>query len=98
MAKRKTPKSKKVVDLKPKAEKIEELELQEIQGLVKQTNEVNMEIGRLEVTKHQFLHRLAGINDSIRAIQAKLEDKYGDVDIDLRDGMLKYKEDGEADS
>ena len=57
-----------------------------------------MEIGRLEVTKHQFLHRLAGINDSIRATQAKLEDKYGDVDIDLRDGTLKYKEDGETDS
>ena len=98
MAKRKTPKSKKVVDLKPKAEKIEEAELKEIQGLVKQTNEVNMEIGRLEVTKHQFLHRLAGINDNIRITQAKLEAKYGDVDIDLRDGKLTYSKDGQADS
>jgi hypothetical protein len=98
MAKRKTPKSNKIVDLKPKSEKLEELELQEIQGLVKEVDMVNLDVGRLESHKHNLLHKAAGLNDNIKIVQTKLEAKYGNVDIDIRDGKLTYKEDGQADS
>ena len=98
MAKRKTPKSKKIVDLKPKLEKIEETELKQVQDLVRQNNELTLEIGRIEAQKHQFLHRLSGSNEAIQTLQRKLEEKYGNADIDLRDGKLTYKEDGEVNS
>jgi len=98
MAKRKTPKSKKVVDLKPKLEKLEEAELTQIQSLVRHNNEITLEIGRLEAQKHQLLHRISASNEEIKAVQQQLEAKYGDVDVDLRDGKLTYKENGQVNS
>ena len=92
MAKRKTPKSKKVVDLKPKAEKITEEQLTEIRGLVRQIDGIHNEIGKIEATKHQFLHRLAGINDEVKIVQGKLVDEYGNVDIDISTGAIKENE------
>ena len=98
MAKRKTPKSNKVVDLKPQAEMLEEVELKEIQDLVKEVDLLSIQIGRLETQKHQLLHRIAGENDKIKITQGKLEAKYGNCDIDIRDGKITYNKDGEADS
>ena len=94
MAKRKTPKVK---DLKVKVEKLEEKELQEIQDLVRGIDTLHLNIGRSRAAEHEMLHRLAGQNDQIKLVQANLQDKYGDVDIDIRTGSLKYKED-EVDS
>jgi len=44
-----------------------------------------------------MLHRLAGHQDQVKLMQSKLQDKYGDADIDVRTGDLKYN-DGQADS
>ena len=98
MAKRKTPKSKDIVDLKPQAEKINQEELIELQTLVQKTDNGHLQMGRLEANKHQILHALAGVQDEIKVLQAKLEDKYGSVDIDVRTGTIKTKENGQADS
>ena len=94
MAKRKTPKVK---DLKPKAEKLTQEELNELQSYVRGLDIINLEVGRLETAKHIKMHESAAIQDKLKVLQAKLEKTYGDVDIDIRDGAIKEK-DGQADS
>ena len=98
MAKRKTPKSEKFVDLKPQAEKLTQEELTELQTTVSKVDRLYLEIGKVEAQKHSFLHMLAGVQDEIKLLQTKLEDTYGSVDIDVRDGTIKTKESGQADS
>ena len=94
MAKRKTPKVK---DLKVKADKLEEQELDNLQTLVKSIDALHLNIGRTRAAEHSMLHTLAGKQDEVKLMQANLQDKYGDADIDVRTGSLKYN-DGQADS
>ena len=91
-------KKEKVVDLKPKAESLSKEELQDLQVLVRAIDKMHYDIGRVEAQKHNILHQLAGKNDEVRLLQAKLEEKYGKADIDVRDGSIKYPEDGQANS
>tara|TARA_R100001015_G_scaffold18606_2_gene12215 strand:- start:9 stop:305 length:297 start_codon:yes stop_codon:yes gene_type:complete len=98
MAKRKTKKSKEVIDLKPKAEFITADELTSIREVVSRLDGLQMHLGKIEVQKHQVLHQVAGLNDEVKVQQAKLEDKYGKIDIDLKDGAIKHPEDGEVNS
>tara|TARA_R100001440_G_scaffold1141_1_gene3753 strand:+ start:1186 stop:1473 length:288 start_codon:yes stop_codon:yes gene_type:complete len=95
MAKRKTPKVK---DLKVKADKITAEELTELQRVVSGLELRYLEVGKIENQKHQVLHQIAGLQDNIKLLQTKLEDKYGkNVDIDVRDGSIKEK-DGKVNS
>ena len=50
-------KKEKMVDLKPKAEKITDNQLKTLQGVVSNINQTQMEIGRLETQKHNMLHK-----------------------------------------
>ena len=95
MAKRKTPKVK---DLKVKADKLEEKELQDLQSLLKNIDMLHLNIGRTRSAEHDMLHRLAGLNDEVKLMQANFQDKYGDANIDVRTGTLTYEKNGQADS
>ena len=95
MAKRKTPKVK---DLKVKADKLEEKELQDLQSLLKNIDTLYLNIGRTRSAEHDMLHRLAGLNDEVKLMQANFQDKYGDANIDVRTGTLTYENNGQADS
>ena len=90
-------KKEKVVDLKPKAEKVTDEQLKKIQSLVDRINQTQMNIGQLESRKHQALHFLAGINDELTLIQQELQKDYGTNDINIMDGVINYpKENGET--
>ena len=93
----KTKKEKELVDLKPKAEKVTEPQLQKIQGIVNRINNFQMNIGQLEARKHQALHYLAGVNDELGLIQNELMEAYGTNDVNIQDGSINYPENGEAD-
>ena len=54
MAKTKTKKEK-IVDLKPKAEKITDVELKQLQDVVNRNNAVQFRIGSIETQKHELL-------------------------------------------
>ena len=95
MAKRKTPKVK---DLKVKSDKLEEKELQDLQSLLKNIDMLHLNIGRTRSAEHDMLHRLAGLNDEVKLMQANFQDKYGDANIDVRTGTLTYEKNGQADS
>ena len=94
MAKRKTGKT---MDLKPKAVSIEQGELTELQALAGKFDQAYKEVGINEARKHNMLHQLAGLQEEMKKLQEKLESVYGNVDIDITDGKIKYPENGELD-
>ena len=97
MAKRKTPKGEKIVDLKPKAEKITDEQLQKVQGIVNAINRAQLDLGMVETRKHGMLHNIATIQDQLTIMQGEFEKEYGTYDIDIQTGTINYKEDVEAD-
>ena len=96
MAKRKTKKEK-VVDLKPKAEKITDEQLAKVQQTVNNINRAQLELGILETRKHNLLHQVAGVQDQLTLLQADFEKEYGTTDIDIQTGRLNYPKNGETD-
>ena len=95
MAKVKTPKKEKIVDLKPKAEKITDEQLQKVQSIVNALNRAQLELGMMETKKHALLHNIQTIQDQLTVLQAEFEKEYGTVDINIQTGEINY-EDGEA--
>ena len=96
MAKRKTKKEK-VIDLKPKAEKITEEQLKKVQETINILNRSQLENGSMELRKHELLHNIAGFRDELSLLQKELEKEYGTFDINIQDGTINYpKENGEV--
>jgi hypothetical protein len=93
MAKRKTPKAK---DLRP--EKISEQQLSKLQNLVKAVNEGNQQLGNIEVQKHNLLHDIMQVQDMIAQVQREFKEQYGNVEVSISDGVIKYNEDEQANS
>lgn len=81
-------KKEKLVDLGSKAEKVTEEELAKLQEVVKGINTIQLEIGRLEAQKHEYLHNLSNYRESAKNLQDELQAKYGSADINLVDGSI----------
>ena len=98
MAKRKTPKAEKIVDLKPKAEKVTEEQLTKVQNIVNTINRAQMDLGMMETRKHQVLHSITIMQDELSVMQVEFNEQYGTSDINIQDGTINYaKEDVKAD-
>jgi|TARA_R100001129_G_scaffold47244_1_gene32179 hypothetical protein len=88
----------KIVDLKAKPEKITDEQLEKVQQVVNGINRANLEIGSIEVKKHEMMHGIAGLRDQLKVLQDEFQKEYGTFDIDIQDGTINYtKENGEAD-
>ena len=83
-------KKEKMVDLKPKAEKITDDQLKMLQSSVSIINQTQMEIGRLETQKHNMLHNLARSQKALIDMQDKFKEQYGTFDINITDGLINY--------
>tara|TARA_R100000329_G_C7538882_1_gene190242 strand:+ start:426 stop:731 length:306 start_codon:yes stop_codon:yes gene_type:complete len=92
MAKRKTPKAEKIVDLKPKAEKITEEQLAKVQGIVNNINRSQLDLGMLETRKHQMLHGITTMQEGLVELQKEFQKEYGTFDIDIQTGVINYEE------
>ena len=88
-------KKEKLVDLKP--EKVTASQLEKIQTAVSDINRAQMEIGRLETSKHMISHQVVALQDELRKMQDELEKDYGTVNVNIEDGTIQYPEDGETD-
>jgi len=95
MAKRKTKKEK-VVDLSPKAEKISDEQLKEVQKVIHNVNNIQMRLGDMEIKKHALLHEFAGVQDEMTILQNKFQKEYGTVDINIVDGIINYPGNGQV--
>ena len=91
--------SKKIKELKGiKPEKITDEQLKKVQDTVNNINRTNLEIGSIEVKKHEMMHNIAGLRDQLTLLQTEFEKDYGTFDIDIQTGVINYpKENGEAD-
>ena len=91
-------KKEKIVDLKPKADKITDEQLKKVQSTVNSINRVQLEVGSIEVRKHEMMHSIAGLRDELSLLQSEFEKEYGTFDVDIQTGKINYKEDGEVNS
>jgi len=95
MAKNTTTKIKELKGIKP--EKITEDQLKKVQDTVNGINRVQLEIGSMEVRKHEMMHNIAGHRDELTLLQTEFEKEYGTFDINIQDGTINYsKENGEV--
>jgi len=89
-------KKEKVINLKP--EKISDEQLDSVQNIVNAINKLHADIGKLEAQKHNVLHTLAQGNEQLNAVQEEMRKEYGDIDINIQTGAIRYKEDEPSDS
>ena len=88
----------KIKELKSiKPEKITDEQLKKVQETVNNLNRSQLEIGSMEVKKHEMMHQIAGLRDELATLQAKFDKEYGTFDVNINDGTINY-EDGKADS
>ena len=79
-----------------KAKKITEKELESI---IEVNNKINTEInnlGLLEMRKTDHIQLLQQSRSELAELQKELEEKYGKVSIDLKDGKIEEIKDDEA--
>ena len=92
-------KKEKIVDLKSKPEKITDEQLKKVQDTVNNLNRSQLEIGSMEIKKHEMMHQIAGLRDGLTVLQGEFEKEYGTFDINIQDGIINYpKENGEVNS
>ena len=92
--------SAKIKELKGiKPEKITDEQLAKVQESVNNLNRSQLEIGSMEVKKHELMHQIAGLRDALTVLQSEFEKEYGTFDINIQDGTINYpKENGEVNS
>ena len=80
-----------------KPEKITDEQLKKVQDTVNNINRSQLEIGSMEIKKHEVMHNIAGLRDSLTILQSEFEKDYGTFDINIQNGTINYPENGEAD-
>ena len=89
--------SRKIKELKGlKPEKITDKQLTKVQDTVNNINRAQLEVGSIELKKHEYLHSIAGLRDELSVLQKELEKDYGTFDINIQDGTINYSENGEV--
>ena len=85
MAKKKTKKEVPVIGGKF----ITNDELASVKAAVEAVNRLQMQVGGIELQKHDLMHTMKMKTDVLEAVQKTLEEKYGDVSIDIVTGEMK---------
>ena len=80
-----------------KPEKITDEQLKKVQDSVNNINRAQLEIGSLEIRKHEMMHQVAGLRDELTVLQSEFEKDYGTFDVNIQDGTINYPvENGEV--
>lgn len=69
--------------------KITKEELESLSESEKKFSAIKFDLGTLEVQKHNLLHVFAQIQEESNKAKKVLEDKYGKINIDLKDGTYE---------
>ena len=82
-----------------KPEKITDEQLKKVQDTVNSMNRAQLEIGSMEIRKHEMMHQIAGLRDELAVLQNEFEKEYGTFDVNIQDGTINYpQENGEVNS
>ena len=80
-----------------KPEKITDEQLKKVQDTVNNLNRSQLEIGSIEIRKHEMMHQIAGLRDRLTILQGEFEKEYGTFDVNIQDGTINYPaENGEV--
>lgn len=79
----------KTIKLNKMSNKITQEELEKVSTLKNKQDQAVFQIGVLESQKHSALHSLAEINQEVENNKKALEEKYGQVSINLQDGTYE---------
>ena len=79
----------KIEDIAQDVKKISEEELKLIQGKIQILNNLQMQIGGIEVQKTAAIDQLKAAQADMQKTQNELEEKYGKVSVNLTDGTIK---------
>ena len=90
MAKRKTPKAEKIINLTPKPEKITDQELNQLQSTVKTIDHITVDVGNLEIKKSALLKALESTQNQIEEMRKNFYKEYGTDNINIQDGAISY--------
>ena len=96
MAKGTNTKIKELKGIKP--EKITAEQLEKVQNTVNSINRAQLEIGSIELKKHEMMHHIAGLRDELTLLQTEFDKEYGTFDINIQDGTINYEDDVKANS
>tara|TARA_R100000781_G_scaffold103125_1_gene66714 strand:- start:144 stop:419 length:276 start_codon:yes stop_codon:yes gene_type:complete len=86
-------KKEELVDLKPKADKISDEHLKEMQDAIGVINSIQFNIGKIEGQKHSLLHDLSISQKKILEMQNVFSKEYGSFDINIADGTINWDKD-----
>ena len=82
-----------------KPETITDEQLKKVQDTVNNLNRSQLEIGSMEIKKHELMNQVAGSRDELTVLQGEFEKEYGKFDINIQDGTINYPtENGEVNS
>jgi len=87
----------KVEDIAQDVNKITDEELKSIQEKVGQINNLQMQVGGLEVQKTMGVEQIKVAQQDLNKLQKTLEKTYGKVSVNLQDGTIKPIEENESD-
>ena len=79
-----------------KPEKITDEQLEKVQKLINSINRGQLEVGAMELQKHENMHGITILRGDLEKIQGELEKEYGTIDIDIKNGTINYPENGEV--
>ena len=80
-----------------KPEKISDFHLQKMQSLVNNLNRSQIEIGGIELRKHELIHGVSSLREDLTLLQTDFDKEYGTIDVNIQDGTINYPENGETD-
>lgn len=69
--------------------KIKKKELEKLQELVNNLNQIQSQLGSIELQKHGLLHQSGELQNGLKEFQDELEKEYGKVSINIQDGTYK---------
>tara|TARA_E500000318_G_scaffold1875_1_gene2532 strand:- start:184 stop:435 length:252 start_codon:yes stop_codon:yes gene_type:complete len=78
--------------------KIKDEQLEKLQGLVNNLNQIQSQLGSIELQKHGLLHQSGELQNGLKEFQNELEKEYGQVSINIQDGTYEeITEENESD-
>ena len=80
-----------------KPEKITDEQLEQVQNTVNSINRTQLEIGSMELKKHELMHNISSLREALGKLQNEFDKEYGTYDINIQDGTINYSENGEVD-
>lgn len=69
--------------------KITEEQLKSLQEKVGVIQNLQAQVGGVELQKHMLLHQAAAAQEDLQKLQVELEDTYGKVSINIQDGTYE---------